>query len=190
MLGSDFLDDRLGLSLLAGCAAGRGRLLGGFRPCGGVNVTQEDRDQRKHGKKDHCPWVIHRRHRRAAGGNTPPSSSPAPPPSAEPYRRTVVRRRHRRTDCRASAIFDFSDSVGHAGRTANGKDDDDEDLDEDEDRHEDDGDDEKDNGDGHDDIAAPRFRFVAPSVIHFGGSVLKFPDFDKMYAVKKEISVN
>lgn len=118
MLGSDFLDHRLGLPLLAGRAAGRGRLLG-FRPCGGVNVTQEERDQRQHAQKDDCPWMVHRRrHRRAAGRSTPPSSSPAPPPSAEPYRRTVVRCRHRRTDCRTSAIFEFSDRVGHTGRTA------------------------------------------------------------------------
>lgn len=117
MLGSDFLDHRLGLLLLAGRAAGRGRLIG-FRPCGGVNVTQKDRDQRQHAQKDDCPRVVRRRHRRAAGSSTPPSSPPAPPPSAEPYRRTVVRCRHRRTDCRTSAIFEFSDRVGHTGRTA------------------------------------------------------------------------
>lgn len=118
MLGSDFLDHRLSLLLPAGRAAGR---LLSFRLCGGVNVTQEDRDQRQHTQKDNCPWMVHRRrHRRAAGRSTPPSSSPAPPPSAEPYRRTVVRCRHRRTDCRTSAIFEFSDSIGHTGKTAIG----------------------------------------------------------------------
>lgn len=120
LLGSDFLDHRLGLPLPAGRAAGRGRLLS-FRPCGGVNVTQKDRDQCQDAQKDDCFRMVHRRrHRRAAGRSTPPSSSPAPPPSAEPYRRTVVRCRHRRTDCRTPAIFEFSDSVSYTGRTALG----------------------------------------------------------------------